>query len=72
MKVILTHSGLKKALTGKSNKSDSMNDEQRQELDENALSSIQLSLFNPYSKPKPWRLHLVKGLESVKQFIYVH
>ena len=42
--VVLTQNGLKKALGGKSKKPESMTDEQWEELDEKALSTIQLCL----------------------------
>ena len=44
MRAVLTQSGLKKALDGIENKPASMTNEQWEELDEKALSSIQLSL----------------------------
>jgi len=44
MRVVLTHSGLKKALDEIENKSASMIDEHWEELDKKVLSSIQLSL----------------------------
>jgi len=44
MRVVLTQNGLKKALDGKSKKPTSMTDDQWDELDEKALSSIQLCL----------------------------
>lgn len=44
MKAVLTQNGLKKALVGKSNKPVTMTDEQWDELDEKALSAIQLCL----------------------------
>lgn len=44
MKAVLTQNGLKRALDGKSKKPESMTEEQWQELDEKALSAIQLCL----------------------------
>lgn len=44
MRAVLTQNGLKKALDGKSKKSASMTDDQWDEMDEKALSSIQLCL----------------------------
>jgi len=44
MMVILTQNGSKKALGGKTKKPESMTDEQWEELDEKALSTIQLCL----------------------------
>jgi hypothetical protein len=44
MRAVLTQNGLKKALDGKTKKPVSMTDEERDELDEKALSSIQLCL----------------------------
>ncbi|MCI18063.1 transducin/WD40 repeat-like superfamily protein [Trifolium medium] len=44
MRAVLTHNGLKKALDGKAKKPISMTEEQWDELDEKALSSIQLCL----------------------------
>ena len=44
MRVVLTHNGLKKALDGKSKKPTSMTDEKWDDLDEKALSAIQLCL----------------------------
>ncbi|KAL6521554.1 hypothetical protein OROGR_018123 [Orobanche gracilis] len=44
MRVVLIQGGLKKALDGKSKKPDTMTDEQWDELDEKAFSSIQLCL----------------------------
>ena len=41
---VLTHNGLKKALEGKSKDPNSINDKQWEDLDEKALSLIQLSL----------------------------
>jgi len=48
MRVVLTQSGLMKALDGIQNKPTSMTDEQWEELDEKALSSIQLSLSKEF------------------------
>ncbi|KAL6493219.1 hypothetical protein OROGR_032978 [Orobanche gracilis] len=45
MSAVLIQSGLKKALDGKSKKPDTMTDKQWDELDEKALSSIQLCLY---------------------------
>uniref|UniRef100_A0A7C9EBU4 Uncharacterized protein n=1 Tax=Opuntia streptacantha TaxID=393608 RepID=A0A7C9EBU4_OPUST len=47
MMAVLTQNGLKKALGGKSKKPESMTDEQWEELDEKALSTIQLCLAPP-------------------------
>lgn len=44
MNVVLTQSGLKKALDSKLKKTSNMTDEQWEELDEKALSALQLCL----------------------------